>query len=106
VSQNWFGFGRTTLFAEYGEASGGLAQAAYLGVMTGHDAVSDNDITYWGLGVTQHIDAAAMEIFAAYKNYSLDAHGFTGGSAVLNTGSAAGGTADFSAVIVGTRINF
>jgi hypothetical protein len=47
-----------------------------------------------------------MEVFLAYKNYSLDASGFTGGFTVLNTGSAAGGAADFSAVIVGTRVNF
>jgi hypothetical protein len=106
LSVNHFGFGRTVLFGEYGEASGGLAQASYLGVMTGHDTVSDNDITYWGLGVTQHIDAASLELFIAYKNFSVDAHGFTGGFAVLNTGSAAGGAADFSTVLTGMRINF
>jgi hypothetical protein len=106
ISQNFFGIGRTVLFGEYGESSGGLAQAAYLGIMASHDITSDNDFTYWGLGITQNIDAASMEVFVTYKNFSLDAHGFTGGADVLNTGSAAGGASDMSTVMVGTRINF
>jgi hypothetical protein len=106
ISQNFFGIGRTVLFGEYGESRGGLAQAAFLGVMAGHDTVTDNTVTYWGLGVTQNIDAAAMELFIAYKNFSLDATGFTGGFSVLNNGNAAGGASDFQTVIVGTRINF
>jgi hypothetical protein len=58
----------------------------------------------WGVGITQHIDSAAMEIFATYKNFSLEADGFTGANASLNKG--ADGVADFQTVIVGTRINF
>ncbi|HEX5998904.1 MAG TPA: porin, partial [Hyphomicrobiaceae bacterium] len=26
----------------------------------------------WGVGVVQHIDAAAMELFLSYRNYSGD----------------------------------
>ena len=43
-----------------------------------------------------------MEIFATYKNFSLDATGFT--QPTLNTG--AGGVHDLSIFMVGTRINF
>jgi len=102
ISQNFFGIGRTTLFSEYGESSGGLAQSSFIANSAVHDFVSDNTVTYWGLGVTQNIDAAAMEVFVAYKNYSLDATGFQGGFGVLNNG----GAADFSTVIGGMRINF
>ncbi|HRD78556.1 MAG TPA: porin [Hyphomicrobiaceae bacterium] len=111
ISSNHFGIGRTVLFGEYGEHKGGLAQSQFMSNTGGcnpttgtllHDCTSNSKVTYWGLGVTQHIDAAAMELFLTYKNYSLDASGFAAGNAHLNNG----GAADFSAVIIGTRINF
>ena len=102
ISNNFTGIGRTVLFGEYGEHKGGLAQSAHFGLVTAHDLVSDSKVTAWGIGVTQHVDAAAMELFITYKHFELDATGFTGANAFLNNG----GAADFSMVIVGTRINF
>ena len=67
-----------------------------------HDFVSDSTVTSWGLGIVQHIDSAAMEIFATYKVFELDARGFTGTNAHLNNG----GAADLQMFIIGTRISF
>lgn len=110
ISQNFFGYGKTVLFGEYSESKGGLAQTNFLAGTGTHcstpNATSncDSTVTHWGLGMTQHIDAAAMEVFIAYKNYSLDTQGFTGTSVTLNDRNA--GVSDFQTVIVGTRINF
>jgi hypothetical protein len=131
ISQNFFGIGSTVLFGEYLESKGGLEQAAFLsntrntgvaaaggiagpaaGTVTdslGYSsntpgATSSSTVNMWGLGITQHIDAAAMELFATYKNYSLEATGFTGTNASLNKG--VNGVSDFQTVIVGTRISF
>jgi Gram-negative porin len=109
ISQNFFGIGKTVLFGEYSVSKGGLEQGAFLATTTGYNtneggAKTSSEVTHWGLGVTQHVDAAAMEVFATYKNYSLDATGFTGANVTLNKGSS--GVSDIQAVIVGTRINF
>jgi hypothetical protein len=119
ISQNFFGIGRTVLFGEYTNAKGGLEQAAFLGATqntvttaytpaynpnTAFTGATSSEMSQWGLGITQHIDAASMELFATYKSYSLDATGFTGANATLNKGAA--GVNDFQTVIVGTRINF
>ncbi len=111
VSNNYFGIGRTVLFGEYAQYKGGLAQAQFVAntggcqPLTGsirHSCTDDSKVTQWGLGITQHIDAAAMELFATYKQFSLDATGFAGGNAGLNNG----GAADLKVFMVGTRINF
>ena len=116
VSRNFFGPGKTVLFAEYGEHDGGLAQAAFLApaldAANGHCTVvngantaggtnCDSTVTSWGIGLLQNIDAAAMEIFLVYKNYSLDSNGFVGTSSTLNDN-----VADMQSVILGTRIQF
>ncbi len=111
ISQNFFGIGKTVLFGEYLNSEGGLEQSAFLATTNNNyrfnqvnTGTSTSEVNMWGLGLTQHVDAAAMEVFATYKNYSLDATGFTGVAASLNKGAS--GVADFQTVIVGTRINF
>jgi hypothetical protein len=47
----------------------------------------------WGLGVVQHIDAAAMEVFLSYKRFSADIAG------VIDVD-------DFDVVMSGARIRF
>ena len=62
-------------------------------------------MTNWGVGVVQYVDAAAMELFATYKNYSFNGDGFlNAGNASLN--QSAGGVNDFQLFMVGTKINF
>lgn len=76
LSKDWFGIGKTVLYGEYHSWQNGNN--------TGIDA----DI--WGVGVVQNIDAAAMELFLAYKNYSINQ----------------AGTEDINLVIIGSRIKF
>ncbi len=33
------------------------------------DSVFNSEVTFFGIGVVQHIDAAAMEVFLSYRNY-------------------------------------
>jgi hypothetical protein len=110
LSRNFFGVGKTVLFGEYSQSEGGLEQATFLGTQTGSytlnvaGARTTSEVTGWGIGVNQYIDAAAMEIYAAYKVFSLEATGFTGANATLNVGQS--GVSDISVFLVGTKINF
>jgi hypothetical protein len=88
ISQNWFGIGKTVLFGEYSEHKDFLNQA--------FPTVTSSDVTHWGVGVVQYVDAAAMEVFLSYKNYSLDA-------VELGTNVP---TKDLNLVIGGARISF
>ena len=115
ISQNFFGIGKTVLFGEYTQSEGGLEQTAFLTSNTGYNnnldgnaLRSSSEVTQWGLGINQFVDAAAMEVFATYKNYSLDATGFgtAGGSNASTLNKNAGGTSDFSVFMIGTRVNF
>ncbi len=75
LARNHFGIGNTVLFGEYGE----------------HNALGSTDtVTNWGIGVNQHIDAAAMEVFLTYKNFS---------SEIANSN-------DLSIVLGGARVKF
>lgn len=57
VHRNFFGFGGTSAFLEYGDHS-----LKDLGV----------DSTFVGGGVTQSIDAASMDLFLSYRAYDVD----------------------------------
>ena len=63
VRKNFLGFGDTVLFGEYSEHTD-FVKASF------SDTFSD--VTHWGIGVNQYIDAAAMEVFLTYKNFSAD----------------------------------
>jgi len=96
LNRNFFGIGNTVIFGEYGNSDDALRIAR-------SDAMGSN-MDFWGLGVNQYIDAAAMQVFVTYKNWS--------GDATINTGTFAAPVAskenfkDFSAVIIGTKIDF
>jgi hypothetical protein len=87
VARNFFGIGDTVVYGEYGVYSG-LAQD-YFGT-----AASGVDLDHWGVGVVQHIDAAAMELWLTYKNLSLS------GPSIAATAE------DYHMIAAGTRIRF
>lgn len=98
ISKNFFGIGRTAIFAEYHEAKDFLAFTNVSATPTG---ISDSKVKMIGGGVVQHIDAAAMEVFATIKHYDVDA------SVIVNGVSAGTLSADtFQTIIVGTKISF
>ena len=115
VSQNWFGIGKTVLYGEY--ARGDNLQRTFSTTLTSAGVGSGNEYTMWGLGVVQNIDAAALEIYLAYRRHSLssDPAGLgaaAAGTTNLNTGmgvtSPAGATSleDIQTIMGGMRIAF
>ncbi len=78
LARNHFGIGNTVLFGEYGEHKG-IGQVG--------------TVTNWGIGVNQHINAANMEIFLTYKNFSYDGSDITDAN-------------DLSIVLGGARVKF
>ncbi len=58
ISKNWFGIGNTVLYGEYNHWD---------------NEVVNNEAQIWGLGIVQNVDAAALELYVAYKNLSVDA---------------------------------
>jgi hypothetical protein len=86
VVRNWFGIGNTSLYGEYGQANDWL-------FARGINAVATDKVEWWGLGAVQTIDAAAMELYLGYRNFS--ASGFT-----------ATGVKDIDVVTAGARIRF
>ena len=89
ISQNWFGIGKTVLFGEYSEHNDALKYTFF--------DVTGSKATVWGLGVVQYVDAAAMELFLTYKNYSAEVDTLAGNISGLD---------DFQTVIGGARVNF
>jgi hypothetical protein len=90
IAQNWFGPGKTVLYGEYmkwedfGSALGGRAYATSTACTTppftgncasnfaGPITVDSSEVTMWGVGVVQNLDAAATELYLAYRNFELD----------------------------------
>jgi hypothetical protein len=89
VSKNWTGLGNTVLYGEYAR----VQDARVDGTQFGGDLVPV-DSTVWGLGIVQHIDAAAMELFLSYRQFSAE-----------NTSNGADFD-NFDVVMGGARIKF
>jgi hypothetical protein len=90
IARNYFGLGDTVLYGEFSEWKG-VGQSTY-GL-----AAEDTTMQHWGVGIVQHVDAAAMELYVAYKNFSLkDASGAISGL----------DAEDIHLVTAGTRIRF
>ncbi len=88
--------GKTAFYGEY--ARGEDLQATFSNC-TLLNAASSNDYDMWGLGVVQNIDAAAMEVYLAFRNHSLSRIGTAGGRQGLAVD-------DIQTVIGGMRIGF
>src|SRR5262245_40293368 len=123
ITKNWFGFGNTAIFGEYSKSNdwgagdgvgrnfaAPLTGAGQIGVAV--NGVTSTELTVWGVGITQNIDAAATELYLNYRHFSVD--GTCTGAATLTSpcGGAAGGHGkkiegeDFDAVIAGARMKF
>ncbi len=90
VSRNWFGIGNTALYGEVGRANNGFDTFFARGTANNFNG---DKVSVWGLGVTQNIDAAAMQLYAGYRNFSA-------------TDGLAPPLQDISIFAVGARINF
>lgn len=99
ISQNWFGIGKTSLYGEYGKGSDtfwvnrSAVIAAPAPGMVSTAGVAGDDMRFWGLGIVQNIDAAAMEVYLGYRNFDA-------------TIAAQPTTKDIDVIAGGARIKF
>jgi hypothetical protein len=129
ISKNWFNYGRTTVYGEYGMANDwGADFTNATGTTFGRDyttagfmpvrGVTETEMTVWGFGIAQDIDAANTTLYAGYRHFSSDivctdhvaAATCSGGVAV---GAAAGTftthklvTEGADVILMGTRVRF
>jgi hypothetical protein len=112
IQKNWTGWGETTFYGEYGHFDDGtvglLANVAYQGLgpgpgggFLGTPVVLDSEVTWWGAGVVQKIDTAAMDLYIAYRQYQADAL-ISGGP----DNQIPGGFNDIWFIQAGARIQF
>jgi hypothetical protein len=76
ISKNWTGLGNTVLYGEYARVDDGIASVTNSiagGSSVNGGTAGTSEANVWGIGIVQHVDAAAMEVFLAYRNYSGEA---------------------------------
>jgi len=110
IAKNWFGPGNTAIYGEYGVETdwgaeglgrnfpGTTATAGCPGVnsvctnslanFTSVNGVTDTEMTMWGIGITQNIDAAASTLYLGYRHF--DASIVCTGATVAGVGACAG----------------
>jgi predicted porin len=118
IEQKWFALGKTTLYGEYinnksgNSLTGGQlttlanSDALFSGLTSGFNArrgITSSEVSVWGLGFTQSLEAAAADIYLGYRNYSasVDTVSFGAGAPRANNG-----VKDFQAVMTGMIIRF
>jgi predicted porin len=112
IQKNWTGWGNTTFYGEFGRfwdgTAGLLAATAYPtlgpladGAFAPGSIVVSSEVTWWGVGVVQTIDAAAIDLYIAYRHYQADAT-ISGGPA----NQIPGGLEDIWFIQAGARILF
>jgi predicted porin len=112
IQKNWTGWGNTTFYGEFGrffDGTVGLPAATAFpnlgplagGAFAAGSIVIGSETTWWGAGVVQTIDAAAMDVYIAYRQYQADAS-ISGGLA----NQIPGGLEDIWFIQAGARIQF
>ena len=105
IRQKWTTLGHTVLYGEYGENNDKTTVALHAGGVTG------SNITQWGVGLVQDIDAAAMQTWLIYRNFSAEQSckvGATNADCVAGVAGKAGkvGFQDIDIFKVGGLITF
>jgi hypothetical protein len=133
ISKNWFGIGNTAVYGEYGKATDWGAEAVgrnfagnsavncpapnavcspALQNFTTVNGVTDTELTIWGIGITQNVDAAASTLYLGYRHSEAD---ITCTGAAVGAGACAGAaggpakklqTEDIHAIIGGAVVRF
>ena len=91
IERNWFGYGSTTLYGEYG---------LYEDQLTLHPdegAFDSSEATRWGVGVVQHFDSAALDLYAQATFWEFEATDGDGDALDLE---------DVSTIMIGAKIDF
>lgn len=72
LRRKWHALGHTVLYGEYGRYSDMYHPAFDALKLISDDINVGSEMTSWGIGVVQEIDAAAMSLWLTYRNYSGD----------------------------------
>lgn len=94
IARNWFGIGNTVPYAEYARSRGQVLIDPPFAEGVGFNG------NYWGLGVVQNIDAAAMELYLGYRSFSSKI------TLIDPLGDVVIGLKDIDVVVAGARIKF
>lgn len=70
IEQKFFSVGKTTIFAEYGDGSVDVDLSPFLPPQI--RANIGADVTYYGGGIVQSLDAAATDLYASVRFYEVD----------------------------------
>lgn len=89
--------GATTVYGEYFQGDFGLATVTSSGSKVSSSNVAGSDVDVWGLAAIQTIDAAALDLYIAYRHYSAD---------LTLAGGAKASVEDFDTVFSGAKISF
>jgi hypothetical protein len=122
ITKNWFGFGNTALFAEYSRETGWGATIgngrSFLNNSAGQTTipgatsvvgVTGSEVTMYGFGVTQNLDAASTELYLDWRHFSADITCSAAANCTGAAGSAPGTklqTDDFWMLVGGARLKF
>jgi hypothetical protein len=130
IAKNWFGIGNTALYAEVAKVDNAAANdfpgrnfagsstfgAPFTGTATQNfttvNGVTDTELSVWGLGIAQNVDAAASTLYLGYRNFSTDITCTGATTAAGQCAGAAGGTAkklntdDLHVVLGGMIVRF
>ena len=101
IYQKFFALGKTTIYGEYIEAEDGREGTAGAALGLPGTTIIGSTAEVWGVGIVQNIDAAAMNLYLAYRNISFDATGVNAAGVVT-----AGQYEDLDMILAGARINF
>jgi hypothetical protein len=105
IAKNWFGIGNTALYGEYSvsndwgavsTAAGRSFSAATIPGAVAVPGVRGTELTVWGVGIVQQVDAAASTLYLTYRNFQAD----------ISTNSGGLPTEDFHAVMGGAVVKF
>src|SRR5215471_17625224 len=93
ISKNWFGYGNTSVYGEYGVAddwgaditTGGGTSLGCTGTIgrnfgtpggtngfTAVNGVTSTEMKMWGFGIAQNISAAATDLYLGYRHFDAD----------------------------------
>ena len=113
IEQKFFPVGKSTFFGEYysgdfaapnttpvpgvtGSSTGRSAAAG--AAFTGSSGyVTNSTVEMWGIGFNQNVEAAAMDFYVGYRNYSVEVRDSAGAKSLYN---------DVQTVTTGARIQF
>jgi hypothetical protein len=107
ISKNWTGLGNTVLYGEYTRVEDGVQSTTNTvagGSRNANGVGLNSEATVWGLGIVQHVDAAAMEVFLAYRHYDGSVGAFVTGGEIPVQHPAS--DSEMDVVMGGARIRF